>query len=119
MIGQLIMKCLHARTAAHVLHLQTRSYAAHMALGGFYDALLPLVDALAEAYQGEYGPIADLHAPYVKPAADPVTLIEDLRDWIDAQRYKCCDKSETAMQNMIDEIVALCQGTIYKLRFLK
>jgi hypothetical protein len=33
-------------------------------------------------------------------------------------RYKVCDKDESALQNIIDEIVALYLSTIYKLKFL-
>jgi DNA-binding ferritin-like protein len=117
-IGQLIVRCFHARTAAHVLHLTTRSYATHKALNEFYDDIVPLVDALAESYTGLNGLITDLHAPYIKPS-DPVQLIADLADWIDDNRYKCCDKSETMIQNIIDEILALCAATLYKLRILK
>ena len=92
MIGELIMRCFHARTAAHVLHLKTRSYATHKALNDFYDAIVGLVDGLAEAWIGENG------------------LIE-------ANRETCGEQSH--IQSSIDEIVALCRSTTYKLRFLK
>ena len=47
MIGEFIMKLLHARTSAHVMHLQTRSYATHKALEDFYTAIVDFVDELA------------------------------------------------------------------------
>ena len=37
---------------------------------------------------------------------------------IEEMRYKVVDKSDTALQNIIDEIVALYLSTIYKLKFL-
>ena len=46
MIGEFIILCFHARTNAHVLHLQTRSYAAHKALNEFYDEIVELADRL-------------------------------------------------------------------------
>ena len=55
MIGELIIKLLHARTNAHILHLGTTSFAKHKALNDFYDEIVDLVDTLAEAYQGDYG----------------------------------------------------------------
>ena len=55
MARELILSCFHARTVAHLLHLTTRSYAAHKALNEFYDEIIDLVDSFAEAYQGEYG----------------------------------------------------------------
>lgn len=39
-IGELILRCFHARTNAHVLHLTTRSFAAHKALNEFYDGVV-------------------------------------------------------------------------------
>lgn len=43
---------LHSSTAAHFLHLQTASYAAHKALGHYYENIVDLADKYAEAYQG-------------------------------------------------------------------
>jgi hypothetical protein len=52
---------LHSATATHFLHLQTASYAAHKALGHYYENIVVLADKFAEAYQGHYGiiPLAD------------------------------------------------------------
>lgn len=116
--GELIMRCFHARTAAHVLHLKTKSYAAHKALQEFYDGVVPLVDSFAEAYQGEYGLIEDYPAKFVMPS-DGMALLEDLCTWIGANRYKCCDEDATFLHNIIDEIVELAYATKYKLKFLK
>ena len=116
MIGELIMRCFHARTAAHVLHLKTRAYATHKALNDFYDAIVGLVDGLAEAWIGENGLIGEFPGRYTQPD-DPVALIEGLADWIEANRETCGEQSH--IQNSIDEIVALCRSTTYKLRFLK
>lgn len=116
--GELIMRCFHARTTAHVLHLKTRSYSAHKALNDFYDGIIPLVDAFAEAYQGDYGLIEDYPKRYVyfESALD---MLDDLSSWIDANRNDVCDEDDTYLQNIIDEIVALIRSTQYKLKFLK
>lgn len=118
MIGELVLRCFHARTAAHVLHLQTRSYATHVALQGFYDGLIPLVDSLAEAYQGDYG-LIEFPATRYTPAQDGLRLVEGLAEWIEEHRAECCDGDDTYLQNIIDEITALCRSAAYKLRFLK
>jgi acetyl-CoA C-acetyltransferase len=39
-------------------------------------------------------------------------------DEIEAVRYDVVDKKDTAIHNLIDEIVALYLSTLYKLRFL-
>ena len=74
MIGKLVMELFHARTTAHVLHLKSRSYAQHVALQGFYDGVIPLADALAEAYQGEYSLIETYPTKY-SPYSDPILLM--------------------------------------------
>ena len=43
MIGELIIKLLHARTNAHILHLGTTSYAKHKALNDFYDEIVTCI----------------------------------------------------------------------------
>lgn len=45
---------LYARNCAQVLHWQTRSFAAHLALGELYAAIDDKVDELAEAYMGTW-----------------------------------------------------------------
>lgn len=116
--GELVMRCFHARTNAHVLHLKTRSYAVHKALNEFYDEIIGLVDSYAEAYQGDYG-LIDSYPPKYSPATDPLTLVKELGSWIAENRSKCCDEDDTYLQNIIDEIMALIRSTEYKLRFLK
>lgn len=118
MIGELVMKCFHARTNAHVLHLKTRSYAVHKALNEFYDEIIPLVDSLAEAYQGDHGLITEYPARYT-PVDNPLSLVNTLGEWILENRGECCPAEDTYLQNIIDEILALCRSTSYKLRFLQ
>ena len=118
MIGELITRCFHARTIAHIHHLKTKSYATHVALQGFYEDILGLVDGIAEAYQGKYG-LIDSYPGRYSYVDDSVTLVKGLAEWIEANRYECCDAEDTCLQNMIDELLALCAGTTYKLRFLK
>jgi len=117
MIGTLIISCFHARTNAHVLHLQTRSYAAHKALNEFYDGIIPLIDAFAEAYQGEYGLIKDIAGEYT-PRGDALELLDDLRECVD-ECAKELHKDDTHLHNLLDEIRSLIASTQYKLRFLK
>ena len=118
MIGELIMRCFHARTNAHVLHLKTRSYAAHKALNEFYDGIVDLTDSIAEGYIGEHG-LIDNFPPRYTPVDDPIKLISDLKEWIEQHRYEAVEAEDTYIQNVIDEVVMLCSSTIYKLRILK
>ena len=117
MIGELIVRCFHARTNAHILHFQTRSYATHKALNEFYDEIVDLADALAEAWIGEEGEIPEFAARYTPPPESGLKLVEELAEWIEKNRDVCGDASH--LQNTIDEIVSCCRTTAYKLRFLK
>jgi hypothetical protein len=114
--AELIMRCFEARTAAHIAHLQTKSYAAHKALEGFYDGIIGLTDAYAEAYQGVYGVIASY--PEVKCPKGELTPVKELREWLATNRADLA-RGQSELGNLVDEITALCDSTIYKLVNLK
>ena len=50
--------------------------------------------------------------------ANIVEFLQGQVDEIEKARYEVCEKTETALQNIIDEIVGLYLSTLYKLRFL-
>lgn len=105
-----------AATAMHIFHLMTPSYAAHVAAQGFYEGVVPLIDAFAETFIGRYGKFETF--PNVKEAAiDGLQIVGNLTKWIDTNRAMISEYSE--IQNEIDNIVNLCNSTAYKLRELK
>lgn len=107
-----------ARDVAHSVHLNTRSYAKHKALGTFYDEIVDLADSFAEAYQGRHGLIGPISLQSAKKNGNIIEFLQDSLAEIEENRYKFCDEDESAIQNIIDEIVALYLSTLYKLRFL-
>ena len=107
-----------ARDVAHSVHLNTRSFAKHMALQGFYEEIVGLADSFAEAYQGKHGLMGPISLMSAKKTTNIVEFLQDQMDEIEAERYKVVDKDCTALQNIIDEIVGLYLSTLYKLRFL-
>ena len=107
---------LHAGTNAHFLHLQTKSYAQHVALGDFYQSIIELADTWAEAYQGCYEVIDSYPADNFHLAKEPVKYLGQLSDFVGKIRKTLPD--ETQLQNIVDEIAALIDSTLYKLRFL-
>jgi hypothetical protein len=107
-----------ARDVTHSVHLNTRSYAKHMALQGFYEGIVGLADDFAEAYQGRHGLIGPISLQSAKKTSNVIEFLQDQLAEIESNRYKFCEKEETAIQNIIDEIVALYLSTLYKLRFL-
>lgn len=113
-IGMLFL----ARDTAHSVHLNTRSFAKHKALGSFYENVIDLADTLAEAYQGRHGLIGPISLMSAKKTNNIVEFLEDSLKDIEDMRYKVIDRSDTALQNIVDEIVALYLSTLYKLKFL-
>lgn len=107
-----------ARDVAHSVHLNTRSFSKHMALNTFYDEIVDLADKFAEAYQGRHGLIGPISLMNAGKTSNILDFMQDQVDEIGKIRYEVCDKSETALQNIIDEIVGLYLSTIYKLKFL-
>ena len=107
-----------ARDVAHSAHLNTRSYAKHVALNAFYDGIIELADKFAEAYQGRHGLIGPISLMSAKKTGNIVEFLEDSLADIEKMRYEVCEKSDTALQNIVDEIVGLYLSTLYKLKFL-
>ena len=119
MIAEFIYRMFHARTTAHILHLSTRSYAQHKALGDFYDGIVDLADSIAEGYIGEHGLIDFSGKGRYSHETDAVKAISELKEWVEQHRYEAVEAEDTFIQNVIDEVVMLCASTLYKLKVLK
>ena len=107
-----------ARDVAHSVHLNTRSFAKHMALNEFYDNIIELADKFSEAYQGRHGLIGPISLLSAKKTTNIIAFLEDSVADVERMRYEVCKKEETALQNIIDEIVGQYLSTLYKLKFL-
>ena len=107
-----------ARDVTHSVHLNTRSYAKHKALQKFYEGIVGLADTFAEAYQGRHGLIGGITLQTAKKTTNVIEFLQDQLDEIETVRNKVVDKDDTALHNIIDEIVALYLSTLYKLKFL-
>lgn len=116
-IQQLIALLFLSRDVAHKAHLNSDSYSEHVALGAFYDEIIDLADNLAECWMGRSGKKIGNIPALKSPNGDILSVlkrhlevIEETRDFLD---------KDTALQNIVDEIVAFYLSTIYKLQFLK
>ena len=107
-----------ARDVAHSVHLNTRSFAKHSALNSFYDEVVELADKFAEAYQGRHGLIGPISLMSAKKTTNIIEFLEDSLAEIEKMRYEVVEKTDTPIQNIIDEIVGLYLSTLYKLKFL-
>ena len=113
-VGELFL----ARDVAHSVHLNTRSFSKHSALNTFYDEVIDLADKFAEAYQGRHGLIGPISLMSAKKTTNIIEFLEQSLKDIEGMRYEVCDKTDTTIQNIIDEIIALYLSTLYKLKFL-
>ena len=116
--AQLVGLLFLGRNVAHSVHLNTRSYSKHVALNIFYDRIIGAADDFAEAYQGRYGLIGPIAIPASKKTANIIEFLQEQLAEIEKGRYDVCDKSDTSLQQLIDNIVEIYLRTIYKLRFL-
>ena len=107
-----------ARDVAHSVHLNTRSYSKHVALNIFYDRIVGAADDFAEAYQGRHGLMGPITLMSAKKTGNIIEFLEDQLKELEAMRYEVCDKTDTALQQLIDNIVEIYLRTLYKLRFL-
>lgn len=114
--GEFVQDMLHAVTNTHLMHFQTRSFSEHMALGAYYEGLSDLVDQFAEAVQGKYGLLEGYDSDYRFPTMKPAEYLGQVSKYIAQTRKQMPQDSE--LQNLVDEIAALTDTTIYKLRFL-
>lgn len=104
------------RQNAHVLHLASKSFAEHKALGKFYEDLIDLADSLIETYQGQYGLVTI--EQIINNDKDALGfLFKTAKDFVEA--HEIFDKKDTHLHNILDEIVALTYQTHYKVKFLK
>jgi len=107
-----------ARDVAHSVHLNTRSYSKHVALNIFYDRIIGAADDFAEAYQGRHGLMGPITLHSAKKTANIIEFLEDSLREIEDCRYQVADKSDSSLQQLIDNIVEIYLRTLYKLKFL-
>lgn len=122
MIEKMIATMFLSREVAHREHLRVTgagSFSAHTALGTFYIEIVERADSIVEAYQGRHTIISSIPILTMEMDADIDDILESHMDDIESMRYSAVDKKDTAIQNLIDEAVALYLSTLYKLRNLK
>ena len=107
-----------ARDVTYSVHLNTRSYSKHVALNIFYDRIIGAADDFAEAYQGRHGLIGPITLHSAQKTSNVIEFLQDSLAQIEASRYEICDKTDTSLQQLIDNIVEIYLRTLYKLRFL-
>lgn len=102
-------------TVAHIAHLQTDSFASHMALGSLYEGISGQRDAYVEAYQGKFGIIKGYSSFKMQEGTDMVSYLKGKTTEFEGYRNTL---SDGFLQQMVDNTQELISTTLYKLRFL-
>ena len=124
MFEKLVSVLMGSRDQAHVFHWQTKgpgSFAAHKALGKFYEAIPDMLDALVEAYQGKYGICKGFTSPDTFSTYDKSTAVKyfkGLSKYVE-KAYEKLPKEDTNIINQLDGFKDLIYTTIYKLENLQ
>ena len=124
MFEKLISTLMASRDQAHIFHWQTTgpgSFAAHLALNAYYDALTDMLDALVESHQGKYGILkgyepAERFDEYSKETA--IKYFKALITYVE-RVYNKIPKTDTNIINQLDAFKDLIYTTIYKLENLQ
>jgi len=103
----------NSRDIMHLAHLQTSSYAEHKALNAYYDSLLGLIDDMTEAYFGCIGKKLSIKIPSAE-YINPETHLKQFKDYVKKHR-NVLGLERTDVQNILDEIIALINKTLYLL----
>ena len=114
----------HSRTQAHVFHLRVKgpgAYAAHVALNGYYDEIVGLIDGLVESYQGKNGLIEFQDVDGIDNNAAIDNIIKYFDKLIAAlDKLRKGEKlQDTWIQNQLDNVSELLYSTKYKLENLQ
>jgi hypothetical protein len=107
-----------ARDVTHSVHFNTRSFSKHTALNIFYDRIVGAADDFAEAYQGRHGLIGPITLMSANKTNNIIEFLQDQLAEIEACRYDVVPKTDSSLQQLIDNIVEIYLRTLYKLRFL-
>jgi hypothetical protein len=111
---------LHSRTQAHEFHTRVKgpgSLALHKALEEYYTEIVPLIDGLIEAYQGQFGLIQFKQVNGTDNNASKENIIayfDKLITFLKLER-KSENLKESWIQNELDNVAKLLYSTKYKL----
>lgn len=116
-IGTLLQSQIQSKIY-HWRAIDEGSYAAHKALGNYYEDSDDMIDGLVESFQGRHGIIGGFR-PFTPFREDLewVEYFQALRKYVETNRYNFTQDSY--LQNQVDEVVALIESTLYKLQNLK
>ena len=112
---KLVSLLFNARTNAHIAHLQTKSYAQHIALNELYEGILGIADSFAESAQGTQG-ILNGYTLGTLWSGDVISNVESLHNEISGMKKEF---TEGHLLQLIDDATELTATVLYKLKNLR
>lgn len=112
---------LQSVTDAHTMHLATKKFSIHKALNEYYDEAPEAIDALIEAWQGAKGrkiKLKTIDLPGVD-VCDPIEYFSALREVCMNGKGLIDEETESDLASELDNVIALIDQTLYKLKELK
>lgn len=103
-------------TTAHIAHLQTTSYAQHMALNTLYEEIVDWRDNFCESFAGKYSIIKDIP---IKKEPEGQDMIVYLKKKVTAFEEYEKSLKDGYLQQIVQSVIELIYSTIYKLKNLK
>jgi hypothetical protein len=115
----LIQSFLTIQNQMKILHWQTKSYAAHKALGKAYEGLDVLIDNFIETYAGSSPEILNFDVCTIKcqniDSLDPKSFLESVGSFLSGKLSSSIPEENTDLHNIKDEMIALVNKTKYLL----
>lgn len=116
-IQEFVKHLFEIEVTAHIAHLQTKSYAQHVALNTLYDDIVDLRDRFIESYQGKYGIITSYEKTInINEGKNIITYLREVSVKIENYRLTLTDGY---LQQITDDILELIYSTKYKLENLR
>lgn len=115
--GDVVLALFNTRTVAHMMHLDSRSHAQHVALDSFYTDLVDLADRFAECAIGNYKALQwpEKLTIGLTRCEDPVSYLSQLKEYITSVAETIEPED---LRSILAEILELITGTLYKLEKL-
>jgi len=115
----IIQSFLTIQSQLRILHWQTKSYAAHQALGSAYEAMDELVDGFIETYAGADPEVLNVDSCNIKcqsiDSLNPMSFMDSVHSFLSGKLSSAIPEEHTDLHNIKDEMIAVVNKTKYLL----
>jgi hypothetical protein len=115
----IIKSFLTMQNQIKILHWQTKSYAAHQALGSAYEDLDELIDNFVEVYAGGDDSILNVGSISMNThsidSVNPTEFMSSICEFLSGKLSDAIPEERTDLHNIKDEMIAVVNKTKYLL----